>query len=385
MSASNELTSAETAISDPSSQSITTETAEATKKPTSTQFPKIGKLSDFIYKYQKLVPETRIAHLAGSVKLHGAHADWVVSSDDNIRVQSRNMLDLSASNDNYGLFAFSSPLHAVILRLRDDILRRFTELNPSDTINLGHPMIISGEWCGRGIQKGVAISKLPKHFVIISIRINGDWVDEKAYADICNEAHEIFNIGKIPYYRLEFDMTNSKCSELTIQTLVKQVEQTCPFGLARGIKGRGEGIVWKAIGYEQDPEMWFKSKAESYAVSNSSKLSAAAVAPDNWEREDNFATAVVTQQRLQQGWEYLREMSVTRDRAATGKYVAWIINDILTEEEGEIATKQIGRVKLKASIKSIAVAWYKKRLAETEGEGGPEMAAIPEQMKGVKT
>ncbi|KAL9006127.1 MAG: hypothetical protein Q9188_001096, partial [Gyalolechia gomerana] len=236
-----------------------------------------------------------------------------------------------------------------------------------------------------GIQKGVAILKLAKHFVIISIRINGTWVDEKAYADVCNEAHEIYNIGKVPYYRLEFHMDESGCSEFAIQTLVKQVEQTCPFGLARRVKGRGEGIVWKAIGYERDPEMWFKPKAESHSVSNSSKLSAAALAADNWEREDNFATAVMTVQRLQQGWEYLRQMGVTRDKAATCKFVAWITNDALTEEEGERATKQIGRVKLKASIKSNAVAWYKKRLTEVLEEDGPETAGIAANMKGAAT
>lgn len=143
--------------------------------------------------------------------------------------------------------------------------------------------------------------------------------------------------------------------------------------------------MWKAIGYERDPEMWFKSKAESYSVSNSSKLSAAALAPDNWECEANFATAVMTVQRLQQGWEYLREMGVTRDEAATCKFVAWITNDVLTEEEGEMATKQIGRVKLKASIKSIAVAWYKKRLTEVSEEDGPQMAGITAKVKGVAT
>ncbi|KAL8943058.1 MAG: hypothetical protein Q9211_001141 [Gyalolechia sp. 1 TL-2023] len=382
MSPSHEWASDKTAICGPSLQLATTETAEATRKPTSSLFPKIGKLGDFIHKFQKLVPQTRIIPLAGSVKLHGAHADWVVSHDDTIRVQSRNVLELSSGNDIYGLFAFSAPLYAIILRLRDDILHRFSELNPSDTIDSGRPVIISGEWCGQGIQKGVAISKLPKHFVIISIHVNGTWVDENAYADICDEVHEIYNIGKVPRYRLQFNMDESECSEVAIQTLVREVEQTCPFGLARGVKGRGEGIVWKAIGYERDPEMWFKSKAESYAVSNSSKLSAAAVAPDNSEREDNFARAVVTEQRLQQGWAYLREMGVTRDRAATGKFIGWISNDVLTEEEGEIAMKQIGRVKLKASIKLIAGVWYKRKLTEASEE---EMAATTEQMKDLAT
>lgn len=124
-------------------------------------------------------------------------------------------------------------------------MHRFTELNPSDTIDSGRPVIISGEWCGQGIQRGVAISKLPKHFVITSIRINGTWVDEKAYADVCNEAHEIYNIGKVPYYRLEFAMDESGCSGFAIQTLSKQVEQICPFGLARELKAEAKASCGK--------------------------------------------------------------------------------------------------------------------------------------------
>ncbi|KAL8708282.1 MAG: hypothetical protein Q9225_007627 [Loekoesia sp. 1 TL-2023] len=350
-----------------------------------TLFPKIGKLSDFIHRFKKLAPETRIIPLAGSVKLHGAHADWVISSDDAIRVQSRNLLELSSCNDIYGLFAFTTPLHTAITRLRDDILRRFTELDPQEPIDSDCSVIISGEWCGQGIQKGVAISQLPKHFVIFSICINGVWVDEKEYADICNEADGIHNIGKVPCYRFDFNLDDIECSELAVQAFVNAVEQTCPYGLARGVEGPGEGIVWKAIGYERDPEMWFKYKAESHAVSHSAKLPVTALAPENREREDNFATAVVTERRLQQGWEYLREMGVTRDKAATGRFVAWVTNDVLTEEGEEMARKKISKGKLRPSIKSIAGAWYKKRLSEIAEGDKCEMEAITEMVENMAT
>lgn len=79
---------------------------------------------------------------------------------------------------------------------------------------------------------------------------------------------------------------------------------------------------------------------------------------------------------------YLQEMGVTRDRAATGKFVAWITSDVLVEEEAEMARKEIGSVKLKASIKSIAGPWYKRRLVEGSEEAEPDMAAeIMEKMK----
>ncbi|KAL8839053.1 MAG: hypothetical protein Q9170_001889 [Blastenia crenularia] len=345
------------------------ETAEPKSKLTSsTLFPKIGKLSDFIYRFQRTSPNTREIPLVGTVKLHGAHADWVVSSDDTVRIQSRNVLEISASKDIYGLFAFTTPIHDVIIRLRDDLLGRFSELHPHEAINPDYPVIMAGEWCGQGIQKGVAISKLLKHFVIIAIRINGEWVNELDYADICNEARGIYNIGKATSYRFDFDLDDAEFSELDIQRMVEDVGDTCPYGLARGVQGPGEGIVWKAIGYQQDPELWFKYKAEPHAVSKSSKLPAAADGMDSIERENDFIEAVMTEGRLQQGLEYLREMDVAEDKAAAGKFVTWIVDDIFTEEAGEMKRIGIRPGKVRPWIMSRAGSWYKKTLIRKSGD-----------------
>ncbi|KAI4127162.1 MAG: hypothetical protein LQ338_003339 [Usnochroma carphineum] len=365
----------------------TTPAAETTTvtKPSSTLYPKIGKISDFIHKLKKAAPEARVVPISGTVKLHGAHADWVITNDDIVRVQSRSVLELSSSNDSYGLFAFTSPLHAAIIRLRDDIVRRYQQLNPNVSVDPDYPTIISGEWCGKGIQKGVAISHLPKHFVIISIRVNDVWVDEKKYADIHDEANGIFHISKAGDYRLDYDLDLPEVSDIAIQRWVKSIEKSCPYGVARGVQGSGEGIVWKAVDYIHDPDMWFKSKAESHTVSNSSKLSKSAIAPENREREDNFAKAVVTERRLEQGWEYLRETGVTRNLAATGRFVAWITSDVLVEEEQEMAQNQIHKGKLRPSIKSIAEAWYKRKLSEASKEDHSEIEEITEQVKNVET
>lgn len=345
-----------------------TETASATANAKSTLYPKIGKLSDFLHKFKYLAPSTRTVPIIGTVKLHGAHADWVISSDDTIRVQSRNVLELSSSNDSYGLVAFTTPIQSAILRLRDDIVRRYTQLNPSVPVDFSFPVVVSGEWCGRGIQKGMAISQLPRHFVIISIRINNSWVAESDYADIYDEANGIYHIGIAGSYRLDLDMEDIDSSEAAIQAFVTDVEKACPYGLARGVSGRGEGIVWKAIDYVQVPELWFKYKADSNAVSHSWKLPAAAVAPGNRQREDNFAAAVVTDQRLEQGWEYLRDIGVTRDEAGVGKFLAWITRDIFVEEEREMSEKNISKGKLKPAIKTLAAPWYKGRLTEASRE-----------------
>ncbi|KAL8733641.1 MAG: hypothetical protein Q9166_002051 [cf. Caloplaca sp. 2 TL-2023] len=342
----------------PVSALTATGTTEATIKGMSTLYPKIGKLSDFIYKSKKFTSETRIIPIIGTVKLHGAYVDWVISYDDTVRVQSRNMLELTLKNDNYG------------------------QLNPNSLVNHEHPVIISGEWCGRGVQKGMAISQLPRHFVIISIRINNAWVSETEYADMHDEANGIFHMGKARTYRLDFDMEDIDGSEALIQGFVADVEKICPYGHARSVTGRGEGIVWKALDHVENPEMWFKYRGDSTAVSHEWKMTKSpATAANNREREYKFAVAVVTERRLEQGVEYLAETGVARDMTGLGK--SFVTNDVLVEEEREMAERNIGQGRLKPSITSIARTWYKKKVIEGPAEEQNEMEAIIKKVKNV--
>ncbi|KAI4248457.1 MAG: hypothetical protein L6R40_001018 [Gallowayella cf. fulva] len=362
------------------------ETADTTPKKPNTLYPKIGKLSDFICRWKWLAPDTRVVPVVGTVKLHGAHVDWVISRDNSIRVQSRNLLEISLKNDNYEFAAFSEPIHDVIVRLKDDLLRRYEQLNPSTPINLNHPVVISGEWCGQGVQKGMAISQLPRHFVIISIRINDTWVSETEYDIKRYEDDGIYHIGKAGCYRLDLDVEDIDSSEATIQALVTGVEKTCPYGLARGVRGRGEGIVWKARDYVEDPTMWFKYKADSTAVSHEwegKERVATPAAGENREREYNFAVGVVTERRLEQGLEYLAETGVKRDRRALGTFLTWIRNDVLVEEQREMQEKNIGQGRLKPAIASIARTWYNKKLIEDAEKEKSEVEEMIEKVKDI--
>ncbi|KAL8659669.1 MAG: hypothetical protein Q9226_000294 [Calogaya cf. arnoldii] len=355
----------------------------------STLYPKICKLSDFLHKCKRVAPEARIVPIVGIVKLHGAHVDWVVSQDNNIRVQSRNMLELTVKNDNYGFAAFSNPIHEIILRLKEDIVRRYTQLNPDLPVDPNHPVIISGEWCGQGVQKGVAVSQLPRHFVIISIRVNDTWVSETQYADIHDEANGIYHIGKAGSYRLDLDTEDIDPTEAAIQALVTEVEKTCPYGLTRGVTGRGEGIVWKARDHMDNPEMWFKYKGDSTAVSHnwekvkgskSGKAGEKAVAADGREREYQFAMSVVTERRLEQGLEYLAETGTAR-KSGLGKFLGWVTNDVLVEEKREMAEMNIGQGRLKPAVRLIAKTWYDKKLIEDLLREKEDLGTVTEGMK----
>ena len=130
-----------------------------------------------------------------------------------------------------------------------------------------------------------------------------------------------------------------------------------------GVEGRGEGIVWKASVNCGNPAFWFKSKGDEMAVSHSNKLPAVAVARENQERIENFAKAIVTDARLEQGWDLSQ-----KDQRSVGLFLKWITNDCCDEEKREMEKLEISKGKLNPVITSIAKPWYFGRLSRASNE-----------------
>ena len=303
--------------------------------PATTLYPKTLKLADFIHAIQSL-PEyrssTATVSLIGSTKLHGTHADILFETCDSndFRLQSRNQLSLfPGGKDNVGFAAHVATLETeAILRLRDRFVERYRKLNPGVTWVKGE-VIIAAEWCGIGDQKKVAIGKVPRFMAIISLFINGEWVPDWEYHDIADEANQIFHVGRAGFFRHELSLDKTKESGVELKRLTDEVDRECPFArVVCGEEGRGEGIVWKAARHCGDPNFWFKTKGDLLAVSNVSKLPAAAVDKENRERVENFAKAIVTEVRLEQGWDYL----IQKNSSGTGLFLKWVTDDCLAEE-----------------------------------------------------
>ncbi|KAL9127171.1 MAG: hypothetical protein Q9217_003904 [Psora testacea] len=330
----------------------------------STLYPKILKLSDFVHTVNSSHSRPRknkTIHLTGSIKLHGTHADIVYASPTSnfIRLQSRNVKAIvPGTQDNAGFAAYMSRISSErILALRNRFLARYQELNPHTQVE--GEIILAGEWCGMGVQKKVAISQLPKFFAIISLNINGSWIEDWKYADICDEDARIYNIGKAGFFKHDLYLDDVMASEVSIKEIVDEVERECPFAKVLGApRGPGEGIVWKATDHCGDPAFWFKSKGDLLAVSNSDKLPASAVAMENQERIENFAKAIVTEVRLEQGWEYLGQ----KDANGMGPFLKWIVGDCLTEEKRQMEELKIPKGKLSWAIGAIAKPWFWEKL-----------------------
>jgi hypothetical protein len=183
--------------------------------------------------------------IVGTVKLHGTHADILVYGDGRIVFQSRNIVGLQVNKDNAGFASTMSQKTKAILRLRDLFVLRYRELNSDATLDPTQPVLIAGEWIGESIQKDVAISRLSKRFVIISVNINGQWQKDSNYGGIALANHDIYNISRAGVFHQTLYPEDMQRTTNELEALAEQVAAQCPFAATFNLQGEGEGIVWK--------------------------------------------------------------------------------------------------------------------------------------------
>ncbi len=305
--------------------------------------------------------------IVGTVKLHGTHADILIYKDDTIVFQSRNVTGLSSAKDNQGFATTMSQKSKVLLRLRDLYISRWRQLNPDSIIDPSHPVLIAGEWIGSGIQKNVAIAKLSKRFVIISVNINGEWQNDTTYAGISLPNHDIYNIARAGIFNATFYPDDIARTVSDLEPVAEQVAAQCPFALTFGISGPGEGLVWKPVPrpYNSNSDLWFKTKGGPFKPTFA-RPPKKTMSFDTIEEKRQQAEAVAkvwcSEQRMEQGWDVLREKGVQRNIKTLGEYLKWVQRDILTEEAGYIKQYAVGEGALRIEIGKIAKPWFLKRV-----------------------
>jgi hypothetical protein len=218
---------------------------------------------------------------------------------------------------------------------------------------------IYGEWCGQGIQKGVAISEVPKMFVIFDVIANGDRVKDISHIKL--PEHRIFNINDFDAVYIEIDFNQPELVQNSLIEVTNAVEAECPVGAYFGVKGVGEGVVWQlAEDFEQykagDSELTFKVKGEKHSVSKVKTL--AAVDIDKVNSVNEFVSNVVTDNRCEQGLGYLREMKLEISVKSTGDFVRWVYNDVVKEESDVIAASGIETKDIGGAVSKAAKVWY---------------------------
>lgn len=299
----------------------------------------------------------------GYVKLHGTNAAIGYDTQGNERwYQSRSRL-ITPDDDNQGFAEFATGLgDKVHTRILTDILE---EVCPRSE-PIPDRVVVYGEWCGRGIMKGVAVNGLDKMFCPFAVRTfysdgREEWVDVDDL-ELWNEDARMFNISYFYSHELDIDFNRPEVAQNRIVDAVKRVEDECPVGQHFGVSGVGEGLVYHCLHPDwNDSGTWFKAKGEKHSTSRVKTINAVDV--ESIQRMDKFIESVVTPARLE--WainDLINEQRLPLEMTSMGQFIRTVYNDVLKEERDVISTSSVDPKKIGSAVANRVRPWFVERV-----------------------
>lgn len=297
----------------------------------------------------------------GTVKLHGSNASVrYVHATGELIPQSRNRV-LSLDSDNAG-FAWFVETH------KQAILDLILSIYPHDNDgSMYKELTLFGEWCGGNIQKKVALSEAPKHWVLFAMKLKlskyGDDTDAIYVPlpdDVYNNSIGVYNIYQIPTYEVTVDFLNPEHASQELYDLTLAVEKEDPWVKTMfGISGIGEGIVWAAKDHPGLSRAWFKTKGLLHKnEGDTSKVHKIQIDDDKLASIKELVQAILPEWRLEQGVSYLKENDIDLTPQNTGNYLKWIAKDILKEETSTIAASGFDWKQVQGQVMQTARNYY---------------------------
>ena len=298
------------------------------------------------------------------VKLHGTNAGIKISQEG-VTALSRTSV-LSLDSDNAGFARWVYERQATIAKLAP----------------LAGALVLFGEWCGPGIQKGVAVNLLKaKVFAVFAARL----VDHPGVIDFLDDPETLSRLTQVipgcyvlPWYQDgEAYMVNWAASDEALQPTLDRINQhvlaveECDPWVRNtfGVEGTGEGLVFYPVpsgaeadepslgsDYKRFSNLCFKAKGEKHhacAVTRTAPAQASATVTRN---AADFASLVVTGARLEQGLSVVCGGSF--DPKKTGVFLAWLTADVLKECNAELACSGLDAKTAQKAVSDAARQWY---------------------------
>jgi len=266
----------------------------------------------------------------GLVKLHGTNAGVGHNPSEGIWKQSRtNIINVGKDNAGFAFFVESNE------KSFEELVEHVRYVNKG-VIGDNDDIIIFGEWAGEGIQKGVAITGIPKSFFIFDVKIRPE--DESVdpyyieYDYLRDTDNRIYNIEDYLSYEIEIDFNAPEKSQNKLVEITQAVEALCPVGKAFGVEGVGEGVVWSTT--YNGHKLRFKVKGEKHSVTKVKKL--ASVDTEKLANIEEFVEYAVTENRINQGLKALFPDG-DLNKSRLGEFMKWMMTDILAEESDTMA------------------------------------------------
>jgi len=322
-----------------------------------------------IAKYEHLDPGCPITYRA-KIKLHGTNAGIVVKPNGDVFAQSRSAI-IGTGNDNCGFAAWVENTKNVWQNVASSI-----------------KITIFGEFCGHGIQKGVAITQVGgKQFAIFAIQY-GDY-DEDGNAKMIVDADSIINFFNIrhialpknvhilPWYgdELIIDFSDKSLLEKAVEDMniiVDDVEAVDPWVKeVFDVEGIGEGVVYYPVSFTTDDDTinrrhlsayMFKAKGIKHKVQKDRQaviLDSEVVASVN-----EFADKFVTEQRLEQWATSVNRGVLDFDVKLIGAFLKEFNQDVKKESGDELTVAELEWKEVAKEVAKRAREWYLAKLQE---------------------
>lgn len=239
--------------------------------------------------------------------------------------------------------------------------------------------VVYGEWCGRGIQKRTAISRVERNvFAVFAIQL-GDpacqttrLVVEPARLQALLPQHP--DVFVLPWHgepvELDFaDVERLRAGAERIDAMVAEVETADPWvAEVFGLRGLGEGVVLYPVegvafdaagGTDRDGyvDLMFKAKGEEHRVVRQKRP--AQLDPEVARSVEEFVALVVTPARLEQGLEQV--LGGRMDLHRMGELLQWIGHDVQKESVAELAAAGLEWKQVAKPVGQAAQRWYRAR------------------------
>jgi hypothetical protein len=284
-----------------------------------------------------------IVEYRAKVKLHGTNCAVQITSHG-IVPQSRNQL-LSVEADHKG-FA------------------RWVDATAAYWRSLPVGSVVFGEWCGPGVEKGMAISQAKtKLFAVFAIQHDDRMLDDPAEIRAQLPAGEPEQLHVLPWEGEAFTIdfaSRPRLDEVAreLNDRVANVEREDPWcKRVLGISGLGEGLVLYPLGVADAAKrsvLMFKAKGDKHRTAGKRAVQVDATAAASIE---DFVALVVTDARLHQG---VAQVGGSFDPKQTGAFVAWIAADVKKESVAELEASGLTWAQTERAVQAAARSWYLK-------------------------
>lgn len=292
----------------------------------------------------------------GKVKLHGTNAAVQVLPGGVVEAQSRTAV-LTERADNAGFARWVQKQSA-----------RWASSVPEG-------VVLFGEWCGPGIQGGVAVSALEsKVFAVFAAYLGGDGSDGLLVQpeQLAPLVAGLEGVHVLPWHTEPFVVDWSLPAEALapvtslLNQQVEAIERRDPWVHATfGVEGVGEGLVCYPVsrpGREAFGNLAFKAKGEQHRVVRAK--AAVQVAPEHAASAAQFAELVLPEPRLEQGAHAVAPDGDTGfDSKRIGAFLAWISADVQKETKAELEASGLTWPQAQKAVNDRARSWYLGKLS----------------------